>query len=400
MSFQVGFIAYRNLFRNSRRTVASLLMVSFGAGGLMIYQGFNRGITNQYRENRIHVRYGHGELFPKGYREKVSEKPWTRWFENPEVIEKSLRSIPKVIDVYPRVTFYSLLQKGEITLAGVGEGVVPEKENRFFDRLNFEEGSPLKGPGEVILGKGLARSLSANVGDRITLLSQTVNSQMNGADVEVVGIFHTGSKDFDDSAFRVELTDAQSLLDTKRVEHFAIQTEGVEVWPEVEAEAHRILPEYDIVPFDELDAVFYRNSVNFLNSQFQFIRMILLVIVGLGIFNMISVGLMERSSEVGALRANGEPRSRLLKIFLMENLYIGIFGGCLGIAIATVLNATLLAEGIPMPPGPGITRQFMVWIEIAPSHYVQALVLPAVTTVLASIYPIVKLLRASVPSLL
>lgn len=400
MNFWTPYIAWRNLFRNPRRTLASLLMVAFGAGGLMIYQGFNRGIMNQYRENRIHVLYAHGELFPKGYREKVSEKPWKEWFTEPATVEKTLKALPHVIEVYPRVTFYSILQKGEVTLSGKGEGVISERENRFFDRMNFEVGGPMAGKGQVILGKGLATSLGATVGDQVTVLSQTVNAQMNGLDLTVSGIFHTGSKDIDDSMFRMELEDAQQLLDTNRVEHFAIQTPGVEFWPAVDAAAKKTLSEYDIIPFDELDAVFYKNSVDFLTTQFNFIRLILLVIVGLGIFNMISVGLLERAGEVGALRANGEPRARLFGIFLMENFLIGVFGGIFGIGIATLVDRLLLSKGIPMPPGPGITRQFLVWLEIYPEHYVQALVLPTVTTVIASLFPIFRLLRSSVPKLL
>jgi putative ABC transport system permease protein len=61
---------------------------------------------------------------------------------------------------------------------------------------------------------------------------------------------------------------------------------------------------------------------------------------------------------------------------------------------------TLLAKGIPMPPAPGITRQFIVFLDIMPSHYSQALILPMLATVLASLYPVMKLLKRSIPDLL
>lgn len=397
---QIFSLAWRNLFRNSRRTAASIATVAFGAAGLLIYQGFNEGIMNQYRENTIRVRYGHGQVFPKGYRDKVLEKPWMAWIEDAAGAEKQLRAVPSVQEVFPRVSFYSFLIKGGVTLAGRGEGIVPERENGFFTAMNFEEGRDLESPGDVILGKGLARSLDAKVGDSVTLLGQTVSGQLNGLDLRVAGIFHTGSKEFDDTFFRIHLSAAQSFLDTQRVEHFALKTTGVEAWKSVSAEISQKLPQVDAIAFDELDKVYYRNAVDFLRSQFIFIRMIILVVVALGIFNTIAAGLLERAPEVGALRANGESRSRLYRILIFENVFLGILGGLAGILAATLLDRTLLANGIVMPPGPGITRSFRIMLEILPLHYTQALLLPAIVAVVASIWPVSRLLRRPITSLL
>lgn len=400
MNFKILYIAWRNLFRNPRRTIASLLTVSLGAGCLTIYQGFNNGMTNRYRENRIRVQYGHAQLYPKNYRSQAIEEPWKVWFTDPVIIEQKLKSVKNVIEVYPRITVFSIIQKGGISLTGKGEGVNAQRENSFFDHLNFENGKSLAGPGEIILGKGLAAGLGAKENDTVTLLSQTVSGQMNGADFVVSGIFHTGIKDFDDTMFRIDLKDAQSLLATDRVEYFSLQTTGVQDWESVRMGVEASLPDYEIVSFDELDSAFYGNAVRFLNSQFQFIRFILLLLVGLGIFNMISVGLLERAPEVGALRANGEPRSRLFKIYLIESGMIGFLGGMIGLTLAWITVHTFLVGGISMPPAPATTRWLLVLIEILPEHYLQALSLAVCTTLLASLMPIVRLMRSSIPKLL
>lgn len=400
MNFKILYIAWRNLFRNPRRTIASLLTVSLGAGCLTIYQGFNNGMTNRYRENRIRVQYGHAQLYPKNYHAKAVEEPWKVWFTDAVGIEAKLKSVKNVIEVYPRVTFFSIIQKGGISLTGKGEGVISQRENSFFDHLNFVNGRPLASPGEIILGQGLANGLGAKEGDTVTLLGQTVGGQMNGADLVVAGIFHTGLKEFDDTMYRVDLKDAQSILATDRVEYFSLQTTGVEGWEAVRDGVEKVLPEYEVISFDELDSAFYGNAVRFLNSQFQFIRFILLLLVGLGIFNMISVGLLERAPEVGALRANGEPRSRLFRIYLLESGLIGFLGGTIGLVLAWLVVNTVLAGGISMPPAPATTRYLLVLIEILPQYYVQALLLSVCTTIAASLLPIVKLMRSSIPKLL
>jgi putative ABC transport system permease protein len=126
----------------------------------------------------------------------------------------------------------------------------------------------------------------------------------------------------------------------------------------------------------------------------------MLVIVALGIFNTIATGLIERAGEVGALRANGESRARLFAILLFESAFLGLLGGAVGIALALAIQYTVLAKGVLMPPGPGITRTFLIFLENLPSHYVQALVLPALATIVASVLPINRLIKSSIPSLL
>lgn len=393
-------IAWRNLFRNRRRTMASLITVAFGAAGLLIYQGFNTGIMNQYRENTIHGYYGYGQIFSKGYYGTVYEKPWEQWIQNPDEVEKQLKQIPGVIELFPRLSFYSFVVKGGINLAGKGEGILPDRENQFFNKLNFESGSSFKGEDEVILGRGLAKSLDAKVGDTITLLTQTIQGQINGVDVRVAGIFHMGIKAIDDQYYRLHLKTAQHLLNTDQVEMFSIQTPGVAYWDELQKTIETKMPQLQPVRFEILDKVYYQNSVDFLEAQFSFIRLIILVIVGLGIFNTVAVGLLERGGEIGALRANGERVGRLWKILLLENAFLGFVGGVLGLALAVLINKTILSSGVLMPPAPGITRQYVIFLEMSQWHFVSALVLPMFTCFFASVFPIRKLLTQKIPDLL
>ena len=397
---EILFLAWRNLYRNPRRAFASLATVAFGAAGLLIYQGFNEGIMNQYRENTIRVRYGHGQLYPRGYRDRAFEHPWELWIANAESLESPLKRIPSVVEIYPRVSFHAFLEHGGVTLGAKGEGVVSARESKFFTAMNFVQGADIIRSHDIILGKGLATGLGVSIGDSINGMCRTSDGGLARGRFCVAGIFHTGSKEFDDAFFRIELRTAQQLLHTDRVEHVAIRTTEVDAWSEVAKEAERLFPGLEAIPFDELDAVYYKNAIAFLRSQFEFIRFVILLVVTLGILNTIAVGLLERGPEVGALRANGETRARLFQILVLENGLLGIFGGVAGIGIAFLLDATAFSGGIPMPPGPGITRQFLVYLEIQPEHTSQALLLPALATVLGSMWPITSLLRKKIPGLL
>jgi len=358
-------LAARNLLRNPRRTLAVLLTVAIGTGSLFTFEGFNHGIMNQYRVNTIHSRLGYGQINTRGYRDKVHEKPWEHWIDNPAPLLEEIRQIPGVTHVFPRLNFYSLLSNGSITLSGRGQGIHGLEEADFFYALNIVEGETLKDqPDGILLGQGLARSLNVKPGDRVTVLANTVNGSMNGADLTVVGVFHTGAKEFDDLVYRIPLKVAQTLLDSQKIESVSLGLKDIETWKSVAATIGGKHPELEAIPFAVLDKVYYQNAVDWLDSQFAVIRLIFLLIVVLGIFNTISTGILERKQEVGNLRANGESRGQILALFLTEGACLGILGSLTGILLACGLAYTVLSHGILMPPSPGLTRQFNVFVEL------------------------------------
>lgn len=387
-------LAVRNLGRQPRRTAAVLLTVGVGSASLFFFQGFNAGIMNQYRDNSIHARYGHGQLHTAGYRDTVFEKPWEHWIENPAELKPRLLGIPHVLQVFPRVEFFALLSNGEITVSGRGTGIDAAEEARFFQTLNVEEGKMLESePDGILLGKGLATALQLKPGDRVTVLGNTVSGSLNGVDLVVTGIFHTGSKEFDDVAFRIPLAQAQVLLDTPKVESIALGLDTHESWGSVSAAVQSEFPGLSATEFAVLDKIYYQHSVDWLKSQFGVIRMIILLIVVLGIFNIVATAILERKSEIGNLRANGDSKSGILMLLVSEGTLLGILGSAAGILSAWAINSTLLARGILMPPAPGLTRQFFVRMELDWRMAVATFVLGSACCLIASLAAGLRVVR-------
>jgi putative ABC transport system permease protein len=390
-------VAFHNLRRNMRRTLAVVLTVAVGTGSLFIFHGFNAGIMNQYRDNTVHSRYGHGEINMRGYRDQTYEKPWEHWIPADSRLPEALRGIPGVTHVFPRVSFFALLSRDDVTVSGRGQGIDAATEATFFNTLNIEEGANLTTePDGVMLGRGLARALGVHVGDRVTAVVNTVRGSLNAVDLHVVGIFHTGAKDFDDVMFRIPLAAAQTLLDTGRLESVAVGLTGTDAWAEVARFVRERHPELDAIPFAELDRVYYQHSVDWLNSQFGIIQIIILAIVVLGIFNTISTSILERKAEIGNLRANGESTGAVLTLLLLEGGLMGAAGAVAGLGIASLLNATALAQGLLMPPAPGITRQFHVFIELQPRMAVSTFLLGAATALAGTLVAGLRVVRLDI----
>jgi putative ABC transport system permease protein len=380
--------SFRNIWRQRSRAIAVLATVSLGIMALMIYHGFNAGIMNQYRENTIRARYGHGQINTKGYRGQIWDRPWERWMNLDDPFVTNLKSRSEVKYIFPRISFYALLNDGEKTLSGAGEGVDGEVESKFFTTLNVIEGKVLSNEVDgIILGKGLAAALNLKVGDRVTVLANTLSGSLNAVDVYVTGIFYAGMKSFDDTFFRIQLKKVQELLDTQKVETIAVGLNNLEDWKSLEGWVND-QANFEATPFNVLDKVYYQNSVDFLQAQFSFIFMVIVVIVILGIFNTVSTIIIERKGEIGNMRANGDSRKEIMGLLLTESLILGILGATIGVVLSYILNWTLLAKGIDMPPGPGITRQFTTFVELQlmfiPTCYFIGIISGLIGTMLAA----------------
>lgn len=354
------FLSFMNLFRNRRRTLAILLTIALGTGVLFSFKGFIFGVLNQYRDNTIHALYGHGQLNTKHYRENVYAEPWKHWIANQSELQDYLLKQKAVEFIFPRINFPALLKNGKKTVSAYGQGIEAKKEAYFFYNLNVESGQTLTDqPDGILLGIGLANALDVKPGDQIEIIVNTVEGDISQGKVIVTGIFNTGSLDFDNRLFRIQLVQTQSLLKTDQVELISIGLKNHAKWDALAARIEKAFPALEATSFAVLDKVYYQHSVDWLNAQFHVIQIIILSIVLLGIFNSISASILERKQEIGSFRANGESIGDIMRLITAEGCFLGILGGCLGIGLA-FFTLQLLNNHILMPPGPGLTKAFYV----------------------------------------
>lgn len=389
------FLAFRNLFRNIRRTIAILLTIAFGAGALFAFDGFIQGVLEEYRDTTIHSHYGYGQIHTKGYRGHVFEDPQDHWIEDGYNLENSLLNHPGVAQVFPRVGFSALLKKGKTTISGAGQGIAALREASFFHSLNVEEGVPLTTESDgILLGRGLAEALDARPGDTVAVMATSNRGVIKKELFVVTGIFHTGSLDFDSRVFRVQLEAAQKILRTPKIESVSLALSSLSDWDSVAAHIAAHFPNLEATPFDVLDAVYYQHSVDWLKAQYSVVQFIILSIVLLGIFNAISTSILERKQEIGNLRANGESIPRVLLLILFEGTLLALIGA--GIGIAGAAFALQLLDGISMPPGPGMTKQFLLTFAFTPSMVAATAALSTLAAAVASLLAGLKVARMSI----
>jgi putative ABC transport system permease protein len=156
----------------------------------------------------------------------------------------------------------------------------------------------------------------------------------------------------------------------------------------------------EATPFEILDKIYYQNSVDFLNAQYNIVRAIILFVVILGVFNTATSAILERTQEIGMLRANGESKKDILGLIALEGTVAAAAGALIGLGLVVLLNLTLLRDGFYMPPGPGITRSFKTYIQLNVGMALEAGLLVMMSAVVGSILAALKVLRMPISNAL
>lgn len=400
-------IAIRNIFRHKTRTLITLSTIVFGCIALIFAGGFFEDVFFKMRESYIKAHTGHIQVYKKGYLEKGRAEPYNYLITEPKKFSSVIRNISGVKFVASRLQFSGLISTGENTVSFIGMGIEPAYESA----IKFNENSSKKTMDtmtvggtvvtmgndfslddtySVMLGKGLASAIGAKINDALVLLTNTTGGSVNALDVSVKGIFQTSSKAFDDHFLRLPLPTAQKLLGTGEVQSLLIMLNKTEDTLRVKNEMLSLIKtnklDFEIKTWDELND-FYTQTVKLFNRLFFILKVVIVIIVILSIFNTMNMAVLERVSEIGTIMAMGTKRQGVVALFMCEGIGLGVIGGCVGVLLGIVVTSMISAIGIPMPPPPGATMFWLSEPKIVPSMLVFAFILSVITSLISSLYP-------------
>ncbi|HEX6738551.1 MAG TPA: FtsX-like permease family protein [Vicinamibacteria bacterium] len=366
-------IAFRNIFRNTRRTALTVLVISFGAVALILSGGFFVYNFDGLRETTIRNGLGHLQIHSERYLAEGEERPLLNGLPNYAALQQWLESQPHVFATTGQIDFVGLISNGEKSEAFLGTGVDPEQETRMGFSMNLKEGEPLGAEDEALLGTGLAASLKVHPGDVLTVMGTTSDGALNAVDVKVVGMYSVGIKEFDARALKVSLGTAQRLLNTDRVTKVIVKLDSTRNTEPVREAlvAAGLGPQgggLRVRPWHEL-AVFYKQVVLLYNAIFLFLGVIIFILVVLSSSNTMMMSVFERVREIGTLMAFGTRRRQVLAIFVLEGAVLGVLGGLCGLAISYGLIQLINHAGLTMPPPPSFSTGFPLLVKPVPALF-------------------------------
>lgn len=382
--------AFRNIFRNRARTALTLAAIITGVAAIIVSGGFVEDTFVQLRESTIHSRLGHMQVFRQGYLEYGQRDPARYLIEQPEQLVNALRPLPHVKEVMARLNFSGLANNGQADLPIVGEGVEPGKEARLGTATTLVAGRALADSDAmgVAIGEGVASALQLKPGSYLTLMINTPEGALNTLEFQVVGVFRTFSKDYDDRAVRIPLAAAQELLFTPAVHSVVVLLDDTAATDAVAAQVRTKFGKqgYEVKPWHEL-ADFYSKTVELYKRQFGALQFIILVMLVLSVASTINMAIFERTGEFGTLLAIGQKRLDIFKLVVLENVLLGVVGGVVGVIVGMALAGVITGIGIQMPPPPGSNIGYVASIRVVPWVLAAAAIIGLVAASIAAVLP-------------
>ncbi|MFT3847181.1 MAG: ABC transporter permease [Propionivibrio sp.] len=387
---RVFLLAFRNLYRQPRRTSLALLAVVFGVIALVLAGGFIEWGLWFGRDSTIHSQLGHLQIVRNGYFENGIADPFNYLLPDKSKELDRIKALEAVEAVGPRLSLSGLISLGESTISFIGDGVDPEAEINLSRSLTIRDGQSLSSGDAkgIILGQGLAANLGAHVGDSIVLLATTARGTTNAVEVHVRGIFSTVTKAYDDAALRMPIEIARKLLRVEGAHAWVVLLKETDLTSSVAEEIRMTSTKenYQVREWRDM-ADFYNKTETLLVKQFGVVKVIIGLIIVLSISNTMMMAVLERTGEIGTIMALGVRRRGVLQLFLAEGVVIGLTGAALGLAAGYVLAGIISYIGIPMPPAPGMADAYTARILVTGSLAIESFSLASLTTLLASFYP-------------
>lgn len=396
-------LAFRNVFRNRRRTMMTLMMVGGGVTGLLLVGGFFARMFWGLRESTINDGLGHLQIFTAEHFNREEKHVLDTGIDNWRHVAGAVSSGPHVRGVAPRIEFYGMLSNGVKSAVFMGSAIDPAAERSlgFTPRLTAgRDLEPNAGADvEALIGTGVARSMNVKPGDGLTLLAVTSDGALNGIDVQIVGLVNTGYKEVDDRYLRITLPSAQRLLQSDRVTNLVVgldQTENTDQVAALLGPKLRGLPQQLILK-KWIDLAAYYNQVHSLFSTiFIFLGVIVFFMVLMASVNTLLMTMFERTREIGTMLAMGTPRSWVMTLFVVEATLLGVMGAIVGVAGGNLLAVLINHSGIHLPPPPGTTVPMSFHVLHVPALMIGSSITVVLSLALASILPAIRASRLQI----
>ncbi len=405
-------LALRNLLRNRRRSLTTLLAMIIGAVTILVFGGYARNIVLSLQTSYV-MRGGHLQIQRKDYFLYGSGNPAAYGIADYQhvidVVAHDPVLAPMLAVATPSISLGGIAGNfaAGVSRTIIGAGLVVADRNRmrrwndYGIWINLPD-SALTGTAEdaVVIGKGVARVLELceplKVEDcpkrakkevatgaaapddvtalaalearptaprdeaRIELLAANVHGAPNVASLHVVKAERQGFKEYDDMFVGMHLKQAQRLLygdEKPQATAVVLQLKHTSQIPAAKARLAELLATtlksdpLEVQDFEVLNP-FYGQAVGMFAAIFGFMAVLIGAIVLFTVGNTMSMAVMERTAEIGTLRAMGLRRAGIRRLFMSEALVLGVIGAAAGVVAALIVAWLVNHAGLTwLPPG-------------------------------------------------
>jgi len=399
-------IALRNILKNRRRSFVTLLAIAMGFAAVSIFRGYIHNTYEGLRQSAIRGEgLGHLTIYKEGWLEKGKADPDRYMFSQKE-FQRLIDLVEENEDVIlatPQINISGLVSNGRTSTIFLANGVIPQDEKTI--KGAWASFRPVKGDGlsdkkpyGVEIAEDLASHLDLGPGSYGVVMATTLDGQMNALDIEVAGVYDTGSDATNDKYMRVPLVFAQSLYDTEKADRLVVLLNH---WEKTETVRNRLLGKLsvaglrcEIKTWNEL-SLFYSKVKGMFDMIFLFIFVIVLIIVVMSVVNTMGMAVLERTREIGTLRALGLKQRGVSILFAIEGAMLGLLGTIFGVILnVAVWGVIRIVEPTYIPPG--VSTPVPLIVNLVPQAMLILMVFLILLSLIAAILPARRAARQNV----
>ncbi|HFA51818.1 MAG TPA: ABC transporter permease [Bacteroidetes bacterium] len=324
-------LAWRNLWRNKRRTAISISAVLFAVLFASTIQSFQKGTWDHMVDNVVRYYLGYAQIHQKGF---WDEQTLDNSFDPKDVPA----SLYKTVDMSPRLESFALASSGEITRGILVVGIDPQKETAMTGLKNhITKGEYIsENDHSVVIAEGLAKLLKLTVGDTLILVSQGYQGQNAAGAYPIKSIAKFGAPDLNKQLVFMPLSLARDFYGTgERLTSLAVNLPGRAELPAALATIKSQLPEgeFEVMDYKKLMPELVE-AQELDTAGAMLILWVLYLLIAFGLFGTILMMTRERTYEFGVLTAIGTKKKTLAGMLWAEGMMIGIAGAILGILLS------------------------------------------------------------------
>ena len=331
-------LGWRNLWRNPRRTLITLVVVAVGTWSVLIFAALFNALTTGSRDTTLRFLTGHGQLHAAGY---LDDPSVSRSMAPPAPALRGALDAPPVAAWTGRVRVPAIVQSEYRTRSVTLVGVVPQNERALSDLpREVTEGRYLTDAADpgVVMGADLAARLKTRLGKRVILMAQAADGHLAESGLTIVGLYAAGKPAEDEFLF-TGLDTSQSMLGLgQRLSEISFEVREERSLTAVVAQLRRAAPGLDVEPWMELAPLVY--TIETFGRYYTVVwLLVMFTLMAIGLVNTQLMAVFERQREFGLLQALGmRPRQIVLQVVLESALLVGV-GVLAGTALALVTLA-------------------------------------------------------------
>lgn len=391
-------LAWRNLWRNRRRTLITVASIFFGVMLSAYMTSMQEGSYTKMVDIVVKFYSGYMQVHHEDYWEN---KSINNTFEyNQELVDEILAN-KKVDFVLPRLESFGLASSKELTKGALIFGIDPLGENKLTaiaDKVS--EGSYLKPKDDgVILGEGLANYLQLQVNDTLVMISQGYHGVSAAAKFPIRGIIKHVSPELNKTIVYMSLSKCQDFFSAEnRLTSLVINVANNDVMRRTYRDLKKELDApYSLMNWEEMQPEVVQ-QIESDRAGGVIMKAILYVVIAFGILGTIMMMIMERRREFGVMVAIGMKKGKLASVIFFETLFIGVLGILSGLMISYPLLLLQSANPIPLT---GQAAQMMeefgfepfMFFSTAWQIFSQQAISVSIIILIIAIYPVISVLR-------